>query len=113
MPVELIDNNADELKKCVDKYIELWSLPAGFKAWNDTENFYCNTLVDRIVSGYPRDEKTKAHLTELIGETDDLMSVGEPFGLWAVERKGAIADYIKEGFHNIEVVLTDNIGYYK
>ena len=113
MPVELIDNNADELKKCVDKYIALWSLPAAFKQWNDEQNFYCNTLVDRIVSGYPRDEKTKAHLTELIGETDDLMSIGEPFGLWAVEKKGNIADYIKEGVHNIEVVLTDNIGYYK
>ena len=113
MPVELIDNNADELKKCVDKYIALWSLPAAFKQWNDEQNFYCNTLVDRIVSGYPRDEKTKAHLTELIGEADDLMSIGEPFGLWAVEKKGNIADYIKEGVHNIEVVLTDNIGYYK
>ncbi len=113
LPVELIDNNADELKKCVDKYIELWNLPDGFKAWNDTKNFYCNTLVDRIVSGYPRDEETKAHLTALIGKTDDLMSIGEPFGLWAVEKKGAIADYIKEGMHNIEVVLTDNIGYYK
>ena len=113
MPVELIDNNADELKKCVDKYIELWNLPVAFKAWNDAQNFYCNTLVDRIVSGYPRDEKTKAHLTELIGETDDLMSIGEPFGLWAVEKKGKIADYIKEGVHNIEVVLTDNISYYK
>ncbi|MBR4942721.1 MAG: tagaturonate reductase, partial [Clostridia bacterium] len=113
LPVELIDNNADELKKCVDKYIELWNLPEGFKAWNEEKNFYCNTLVDRIVSGYPRDEETKAHLTALIGETDDLMSIGEPFGLWAVEKKGAIADYIKEGVHNIEVVLTDNIGYYK
>ena len=113
LPVELIDNNADELKKCVDKYIELWNLPTAFKAWNDEKNFYCNTLVDRIVSGYPRDEKTKAHLTELIGETDDLMSIGEPFGLWAVEKKGQIADYVKEGVHNIEVVLTDNIGYYK
>ena len=113
MPVELIDNNADELKRCVDKYIALWGLPAAFKQWNDEQNFYCNTLVDRIVSGYPRDEKTKAHLTELIGETDDLMSIGEPFGLWAVEKKGNIADYIKEGVHNIEVVLTDNIGYYK
>ena len=113
MPVELIDNNADELKKCVDKYIALWNLPAEFKAWNDEKNFYCNTLVDRIVSGYPRDEETKAHLTELIGATDDLMSIGEPFGLWAVEKKGEIAKYIKEGVHNIEVVLTDNIGYYK
>ena len=56
LPVELIDNNADELKKCVDKYIELWNLPQAFKKWNDEQNFYCNTLVDRIVSGYPRDE---------------------------------------------------------
>lgn len=113
MPVELIDNNADELKKCVDKYIELWDLPADFKAWNEEKNFYCNTLVDRIVSGYPRDEETKAHLLSLIGKQDDLMSIGEPFGLWAVENKGNIADYIKEGIHNIEVVLTNDIGYYK
>ena len=113
LPVELIDNNADELKKCVDKYIELWNLPEAFKTWNDTQNFYCNTLVDRIVSGYPRDEETKAHLEEFIGEKDELMSIGEPFGLWAVEKKGEIANYIKEGVHNIEVVLTNDIGYYK
>ncbi len=113
MPVELIENNADELCKCVNKYIELWNLPAEFKAWNDSKNFYCNTLVDRIVSGYPRDEKTKAHLTELIGKEDLLMSIGEPFGLWAVEKKGDIAKYIKDGVHNIEVVLTEDIAYYK
>ncbi|MBO5240838.1 MAG: tagaturonate reductase [Clostridia bacterium] len=113
MPVELIDNNADELKKCVDLYIKLWNLPEAFKKWNDENNFYCNTLVDRIVSGYPRDEETKKHLEELIGEKDELVSIGEPFGLWAVEKKGNIADYIQEGVHNIEVVLTNNIGYYK
>ena len=113
MPVELIDNNADNLKACVDKYIELWNLPAAFKTWNDTKNFYCNTLVDRIVSGYPRDEETKAHLQSLIGEADELFSIGEPFGLWAVEKKGDIANYIKEGVHNIEVVLTNDIAYYK
>ncbi len=113
MPVELIDNNADELSKCVAKYIELWNLEDGFKTWNATQNFYCNTLVDRIVSGYPRDEKTKEHLTELIGEVDNLMSIGEPFGLWAVEKKGNIDKYIMEGTHNIDVVLTPDIKYYK
>ena len=113
MPVELIDNNADELKKCVEKYIELWDLPAAFKKWNAEENFYCNTLVDRIVSGYPRDEETKARLETLIGEKDELVSVGEPFGLWAVEKKGEIEKYIVEGVNNIEVVLTNDIGYYK
>ena len=113
MPVELIDNNADALSACVEKYISLWNLPAEFAKWNQENNFYCNTLVDRIVSGYPRDEQTKAHLTQLIGEEDGLMSVGEPFGLWAVENKGNIAEYVKEGVHNIEVVLTNDIGYYK
>ena len=113
LPVELIDNNADELKKCVDKYIALWALPQAFRKWNDEKNFYCNTLVDRIVSGYPRDEETKTHLTKLIGEEDELVSVGEPFGLWAVEQKGEIDKYIQEGVHNIEVVLTNDIGYYK
>ena len=113
MPVELIDNNADELSKCVNKYIELWNLSDDFKKWINEENYFCNTLVDRIVSGHPRDEVTKNHLAELIGEVDELVSVGEPFGLWAVEKKGDIAKYVKEGFHGIDVVVTDNIKYYK
>lgn len=113
LPVELIDKNADELYNCVNQYIRLWNLPNEFKTWNDNENYFCNTLVDRIVSGYPRDEKTKAHLADLIGKNDELMSVGEPFGLWAVEKKGNIEDFIKEGFYNINVVLTNDIDYYK
>lgn len=113
MPVELIDNNADELYACVGKYIELWNLPSAFKKWNDEQNFYCNTLADRIVSGFPKDDETKKHLFGLIGEEDELVSVGEPFGLWAVENKGEISKYIKDGRHNIDVVLTDDIKYYK
>ena len=113
MPCVLIDNNADALSSCVEKYIDLWNLPEEFKAWNKSENFYCNTLVDRIVSGYPRDDETKEHLTALIGEDDGLMTVGEPFGLWAVERKGEIDKYIADGVHNVEVVLTNDINYYK
>ncbi|MBE5734793.1 MAG: tagaturonate reductase [Clostridiales bacterium] len=113
LPVELIDNNADELKKCVDKYIELWGLSNQFKKWNDEQNFYCNTLVDRIVSGYPKTPEDIAKVENLIGESDKLVSIGEPFGLWAVEKKGDIAKYVKEGVHNIEVVLTEDIKYYK
>ena len=113
LPVELIDNNADNLYKCVDSYIKLWNLPKEFKKWNDTENFYCNTLVDRIVSGNPKDEATRMHVNEVVGYNDPLVSIGEPFGLWAIEDKGNIRDYIKDGIHNIEVVITKDIGYYK
>jgi len=113
LPVELIDNNADNLRDCVSRYIELWKLPDDFRQWNDSQNHYCNTLVDRIVSGYPRDPQTKAHLEELLGEKDELMTIGEPFGLWVIERKGPVAQYIREDRHNIDVILTEDVGPYK
>ena len=113
LPVELIENNADELFRCVEKYIELWHLPDAFREWNRTENFYCNTLVDRIVSGFPRDEALRERLWKLVGERDDLLSVAEPFGLWVIENKGKIADLLPAGHHNIDVILTDDIAYYK
>lgn len=113
LPVELIENNADELFRCVEKYIDLWQLPEAFREWNRTENFYCNTLVDRIVSGFPRDEALRERLWKLVGERDDLLSVAEPFGLWVIENKGKIADLLPAGHHNIDVILTDDIAYYK
>ena len=113
LPVELIGNNADELFRCVEKYIDLWQLPEAFREWNRTENFYCNTLVDRIVSVFPRDEALRERLWKLVGERDDLLSVAEPFGLWVIENKGKIADLLPAGHHNIDIILTDDIAYYK
>ena len=113
MPVELIDNNADALYACVKKYIKLWNLSADFDKWIDEKVFFCNTLVDRIVSGYPKTPEDVAHIEKLLGEKDELVSIGEPFGLWAVEDKGEISKYVKDGVHNIEVVLTKDINYYK
>jgi len=113
LPVELIDNNADELYRCVDKYITLWNLGEDFRNWNNTQVYYCNTLVDRIVSGYPRDEVTKQHLIELIKEDDQLMSIGEPFGLWVIQDKGDISKLLRDGRHNIDVIFAKDISYYK
>lgn len=113
IPVELIDNNANELAKCVNQYIELWNLPKEFKEWNNNYNYYCNSLVDRVVSGYPKDNKLKQHLWSLIKEKDELISIGEPFGLWVIERKNGLEEYILEGEHNINVILADDISYYK
>ncbi len=113
MPVELIDRNADVLAECVDKYITLWNLPETFRAWIKNENFFCNTLVDRIVSGYPKTAEDVAHFDAVLGKHDPLLCIGEPFGLWAVENKGRISDYIKTGHHGIDVVLADSIDTYK
>ena len=56
---ELIDHNGDELKKCVLKYADKWNLGEDFKKWLVEENSFCNTLVDRIVKGYQREEAEK------------------------------------------------------
>ena len=113
LPVELIDHNADALKDAVERYISLWNLGEDFRKWNQEKNFYCNTLVDRIVSGHPKEEKSKKHLFALVGEEDPLLSVGEPFGLWAIENKGELSSLILDGHHDIDVVLAKDISYYK
>lgn len=76
---ELIDNNGTELKKCVLKYAELWKLEADFISWLENENHFVNTLVDRIVTGYPNDETVNLH------PDDKFLDTAEIFHLWVIE----------------------------
>ncbi len=109
LPCELIDNNGTELKKCVLKYAEYWSLGEEFINWINKENIFPNTLVDRIVTGYPKDE-AEALLKE-IGYDDKLLDTAEIFHLWVIE-----GDFEKElplkkaGFN---VIWTDDVTPYK
>ena len=102
---ELIDNNGSELKKCVLKYAELWNLESDFVAWLENENHFVNTLVDRIVTGYPNDETREMH------PDDKFLDTAEIFHLWVIE--GDFEDEFplkKAGFN---VVWTDDAKPYK
>ena len=81
---ELIDNNGKELEKCVGQYIEQWALEAEFKAWCG-ECTFCSTLVDRIVPGRIKDADEAARLEQENGYHDELIDVGEVFGVWNIE----------------------------
>ncbi|MCL2365144.1 MAG: tagaturonate reductase [Defluviitaleaceae bacterium] len=83
LPAELIEQNGSKLRDFVLDYIKLWALPDAFAAWVRDTCLFCNTLVDRIVSGYPADEAQELARTLPDGR-DDLMVVGEPFGLWVI-----------------------------
>jgi tagaturonate reductase len=52
LPVELIDDNGSTLKECIVKYAKLWNLDDSFIDFINSECDFCNTLVDRIVTGY-------------------------------------------------------------
>jgi tagaturonate reductase len=81
-PCELIEKNGDTLKEVVLRYISHWKLSEEFRRWVN-ENIFCNTLVDRIVPGYPKES-----INELQRETgfeDKLAVAAEPFYFWAIE----------------------------
>ncbi len=106
---ELIDNNGKELEKCVLKYAEKWELGKDFITWVQNENTFCNTLVDRIVTGYPKDEAEQ--IFDKIGYRDDLLDTAEPYHLWVIE--GDFENELplkKAGFN---VIWTDNVAPYK
>ena len=55
LPTELNDNNGKLLQDCVTKYAENWGLEQGFLNWLSQSCRFVDTLVDRIVVGYPED----------------------------------------------------------
>lgn len=79
LPCELIDRNGDNLKKVVLQYAELWGYGKAFTDWIEKENVFCNTLVDRINTGYPKDEKFD------LGYEDKMINTSEFFHLWVIE----------------------------
>ncbi|MBW2961773.1 tagaturonate reductase [Mesonia aestuariivivens] len=83
IPCELINYNADTLKKIILQYAELWKLEADFVTWINQSNSFHNTLVDRIVPGYPKDD-IDAYQSQLEFE-DTLIVSSEVFLLWVIE----------------------------
>jgi tagaturonate reductase len=103
---ELIDNNGKELLKCVNQYIDQWKLEDGFKTWVNEENIFCSTLVDRIVPGRIRDAKEVEQLEAANGYHDELIDVGEIFGVWIIEGPEGLEDRLpfKKAGVNVHVV---------
>ncbi len=106
LPVELIENNGGKLKECVLALAKIWKLPDAFADWIESSNVFCSTLVDRIVTGYPRgyaDEVCKE-----LGYEDKLVDIGEPFALWVIESKKDISGELPLNKIGLPVVFTDN-----
>ena len=89
---ELIDDNGRELLRCVNRHIDDWGLPEDFRRWVNEENTFCSTLVDRIVPGRVRDPRELARLNAENGYEDELIDVGEIFGVWIIEGPETLKD---------------------
>ncbi len=111
LPVELIDDNGIMLKKCVKAMAKIWNLGDRFDAWLDTACVFTSTLVDRIVTGYPRDEVQS--IWEKLGYEDRILVTAEPFGLWVIESDRDISAELPLPACGLPVIYTDNQKPYK
>ena len=107
LPCELIDKNGSTLKEYVLRYAKLWGYSAEFCAWVDGENIFCNTLVDRIVTGYPKDEKIE------LGYEDAMLDTSELFHLWVIESEYDISRELPFDKAGLNVIVTDNLEMYR
>ncbi len=107
LPCELIDKNGETLKKYVLSYAELWGFGSDFKEWVENENIFCNTLVDRIVTGYPRDEKFD------LGYEDNMLNTSELFHLWVIEGPECITEEFPFDKAGLNIIVTDNLERYR
>lgn len=111
IPCELIENNGLTLKKYILQYAQLWNLDEGFSTWVENSNSFHNTLVDRIVPGYPREEKDEYEAK--FGYDDNLMVVCEAFLLWVIEGDDKLKALIPFDKIDDQVLIVDDITPYR
>lgn len=107
MPLELIADNGAALKAAVLDYAQSWSLEPDFAIWIKEHNTFCNTLVDRIVSGYP-----KERVEEIAGKSgfqDELLVAGELYHSWIIEAPDFVAAELPFSQTKLNVKFADNL----
>jgi tagaturonate reductase len=99
------------LKRTVLRLAAEWKLPAEFAAWVDKYNLFLNSLVDRVVTGYPRDEA--AAFAARLGYEDGLLDTGESFHLWVIEGPARVAEKLPFTRIGLNVIWTDDMTPYR
>lgn len=110
-PVELIDDNGEALKRCLLQYCDHWGLEAGFKNWLNSDNYFCNSLVDRIVPGIGKNDLPDAWKS--FGFQDKAATQGEPYHLWAIEAPESVQQELPLDQLGLNIVFTKDLAPYR
>lgn len=111
IPCELIEDNAFALKEIILKYAQLWNLDSNFVQWIEQNNYFHNTLVDRIVPGYPKDD-VQTYEDQLDYE-DQMMVVSETFLLFVIQEAGNLKERIPFDTIDEQILVVDDIQPYR
>ncbi|CAM3778757.1 tagaturonate reductase [Mucilaginibacter galii] len=112
VPTELIVDNGKKLKGIVLELAAKDGLEAEFVEWLNNANYFCDSLVDRIVPGKPNAELT-AQLESEFGYQDDLRIVSEVYSLWAIQGNNYVKEVLSFGQVDEGVVVVPDIESYR
>ena len=111
IPCELINYNSDSLKEIILKYSNDWKLGEDFKTWLNVHCSFHNTLVDRIVPGYPKDE-IEAYNAQL-DYKDNLIVAAETFFLWVIEGDDKLREKLPFHKTDLDVKIVEDMQPYR
>jgi len=106
LPCELLPKNGQILKDFVLQHASTWNLPLEFIDWVSSTCRFFNTLVDRIVPGFPH------HLDLTEKEHDSFLVQTEPYCFWAIEGKESDREFLPFLSSKAEVILSPSIDFY-
>jgi tagaturonate reductase len=104
---ELIEDNGSTLREFVLKHAEYNQLDENFIQWVKTACHFYDTLVDRIVPGFPRE--TIGEIKEEIGFNDNLVVKGEYFHVWAIGGDTVIREKLPLDKAGLNVLFMEDI----
>lgn len=111
VPCELIDNNGDELYRCLTELARINKMDEKFIEWLQKANHFTSTLVDRIVPGYPRNEIEE--IKKETGYIDNNIVKGEIFHLWVLKKEPFVQKVLPADKTGLNVIFADSIKPYK
>jgi tagaturonate reductase len=111
LPCELIEANGATLRRTVLAHVARWDFGAAFVAWVEERNLFLDTLVDRIVPGFPTVEADA--LFARWGYHDPLAVAAEPFHLWVIQGSPRIAAELPLAKAGLNVVWTGDLKPYR
>ena len=111
IPCELIDNNGDELYRCLTELAKINKMDAKFIEWLQKANHFTSTLVDRIVPGYPKGEIEA--IQKETGYIDNNVVKGEIFHLWVLKKEPFVQKVLPADSTGLNVIFADSIKPYK
>ncbi|MFT4072139.1 MAG: tagaturonate reductase [Dysgonamonadaceae bacterium] len=104
---ELIEDNGSTLREYVLRHAENNNLEPAFIEWVKTANHFYDTLVDRIVPGFPKENIHE--IQQEIGFEDNLVVKGEYFHVWAIGGDARIKDKLPLDKAGLNVLFMDDI----